>query len=77
MLGAKEPKPPSDGYTHMPCVCLCLSYKNSENSTEIQSQLQQVFFYRNAFAYIVQISVLPSKGFDCLISEHNNCNHIS
>lgn len=55
MLGVEEPKLPSTGNAHMPCVCVYLCYKNAENCTEIQS-----FFYRNTFAYITQIFAFSS-----------------
>lgn len=70
MLGVEEPKLPSTGYTHMPCVWVYLSQKNTENCTEIQ-----IFFYRNTFAYIIQIFAFSSTTLqgkavlDCLISK--------
>lgn len=78
MLGVEEPKLPSTGYTHMPCVCVHLCYKNSKNCTDVQSQhirsssTETHFLTQHKYVYCL---LQGTAVLDCLISENNNCNH--
>lgn len=63
-------------WKHTQAMCMCVFVlQECWNCTEIQ-----IFFYRNTFAYIIQMFAFSSTRqciLDCLISENSNCKHVN